>query len=422
MKVRLPYGKGNLSFSISRRRLLGILQKRRSFHKNERRLLEVSLSGDCLDGLTDSLKGKKNSLIVLPDSTRNAHQRWALSILLKKAYRGNVTPDIVIATGLHRPETRARVKALLGETIAKRYRIISHDPRRDSVLLGRTDRGIPLLVNRILRSYEHIVSIGVIEPHLYAGYSGGAKTCAIGLGGEGLINGTHHPRLLDHPGTAIGNISGNPFQGVLRQIVKRAPIDFCINFVNDPEGRLIKVFSGPPEEVFSRGVAFARKVYEITVARRSDIVICAVGYPKDINVYQASRAINYIVNVKNPILKKGGCLILVAALSDGMGSGIGEKRFAKALLNMKSPEAYIGKIKRSGCRAGEHRAYMVAKGMRESKIILVTRNSSPFVGSLPFPVYRRVENAILYADAMLKKEGSCYIVPHALSTIARCAR
>jgi nickel-dependent lactate racemase len=263
------------------------------------------------------------------------------------------------------------------------------------------------------------MSLGVIEPHLYAGYSGGVKTVAIGLAGEATIDATHGVSFLKHPGTSIGALERNPFHAALEEIASKVPLTFSVNVVNDPDGAPLRLFYGDTRKVFADGVAYARSIFEVTVDRPADIVVCAVGHPKDVNLYQASRAVNYVLNVDRPVLRKGGLLVLVAALGDGIGRSRPERRFYTALKRMTSPAEFIAHIENDGCVAGGHRAYMIARPLLDYDIAIVNREKNPFLKGLPFPVFGRVEDALLGGKASPDDGAKIYIIPRALVTVAR---
>jgi nickel-dependent lactate racemase len=279
---------------------------------------------------------------------------------------------------------------------------------------------LPVRLNKCLREYDGIISVGVIEPHLYAGYSGGAKTIAIGLAAEALINATHNISFLDDPKVEIGRIEGNPFQDALWEIIRALPVIFSLNVVNSPDGHAVGVFAGAPEDVFKRGVSFAKGIYEIGATRRVDIVICGIGYPKDANLYQASRAINYIAGSGRSVLKDGGFLVIAAELSDGLGGGIVEKRCFEALAGMgPRVKEFVEKIALNGCVGGEHRAYMIAKAMLRVNVIFVGKNAPKVLKGLPLAAFSDMEGALAYIDSRRGAGSKVCVVPHALSTIVR---
>jgi nickel-dependent lactate racemase len=419
--LKIPYGDTCLRFSLPAERFLGILQKRPPRIFPVKRLLSEALNAP-LGGkkLEEAASGKKKILIVAPDSTRKAHLKEILPGIIKKIERPSRTVDIIIATGLHKKHGAAELAALMGPEVLRQHRVFSHAQASGTIIaIGSTREGVPITLNKAVREHDFIISVGVIEPHLYAGYSGGAKTLAIGLAGEDTINATHGVRFLDDPSTAIGSVRANRFQRVLWQIAGKAPLEFAVNVVNDPDGRPAKIFSGAPEKVFASGVDFARKIFEIEVKKPAGIVICGVGYPKDVNLYQASRAINYVLNVDRPVVKKNGVVIVVARMEDGPGDGIAERRFYAAMRRMASAESFISRIKRCGCQAGVHRAYMVAKAITRHKIIFVSTANGKMMRSLPLVHFEDIDEAVEYADGIAGASSGIYVIPRGLSTIAR---
>jgi len=421
VRVKIPFGNGAICAELPGDRVFGILQKRHGRRKAIGGMLERSLSTPAAkSALKDALgRGGRKVLIVVPDSTRSAHLKDILPVLLKRIEGRALSVEIIVATGLHKKHDSAEIENLVGKKVAGRVKVSSHS--QDPSCLerrGMTSLGIPVVLNKKLKSHDSIMTVGVIEPHLYAGYSGGAKTIAIGLAGEETINATHSIRFLDHPGTAIDSVESNPFQKTLWEILGNIRVPLAVNCVNDSEGRAIAVFSGPIKDVCAIGVKSAKGAFGVSVNNPSDIVVAGVGYPKDVNLYQASRAINYILDVERPVLKEGGVLIVAAELRDGIGDGVTEKRFYDALTGMTSPQDFVEKTKHGGCIAGEHRAYMVARPMRHYNIILVTKSRKPLWRKLPFPCFENIQKALALAETIVGKKASIYVIPRALSTIA----
>lgn len=420
VELEIPYGKRSLRLSVPQERFIGILKNRKASNRDIGTLLAESF---------DNVLGKKNIedtvadrkvLVVVPDATRSAHLREVLPFLLKKIDARACAIDVIVATGLHKKYDMRQLKSLLGEGITKRYRVFQHDQEnRSLVRLGRTKSGIPIVLNRNTMNHDVVISIGVIEPHLYAGYSGGAKTVAIGLAGRQTIDATHGTLFLDDRLTRIGSVWDNPFQKTLWEIEGKATIDFSVNVVNDADGKAVSVFSGDTRAVFENGVAASRHIFEVYAKRPADIAICGIGYPKDINLYQASRAINYIVSVDAPVVRKAGVLIVAAELKDGIGTSPAEAKFYKRLKGMRSPEEFIARIKRAGCVAGEHRAYMVAKPMIDYNIVFVTMGRKRFMDDLPFPCFDTMHKALEHANGIAGVASKICLIPRVLATIAR---
>ncbi len=415
MIVNIPCGDSALTVLLHGGALIGILDNKKKVCANVKKLLLKSLRQKEIPF------SKKKVLIVVPDATRSAHLKEILPILLDKISIPSRTIDIIIATGLHKAPTYGQVESLLGSSVLRRCKVLQHDAFKGSMMnFGQTKYGVPVTLNESLKDYDYIISIGVIEPHLYAGYSGGAKTIAIGLAGHPTINATHSIKFLDNPAVTIGSLEGNIFQETLWHIIENVEPVFSINTVNNSDGKALKIFSGPTSNVFHKGSEFAKNVFEVRVKEKADIVICGIGRPKDVNLYQASRAVNYVLSVDSPVVRKGGVVIVAAELRDGIGNSPAEKRFYEELKNMCSPADFVNRIKINGCIAGEHRAYMVAKALLDYNVIFVTKENKSFMEGLPFRYFHHISDALQFAQTLAGKGAlKIYAIPRALATIAR---
>ena len=143
----------------------------------------------------------------------------------------------------------------------------------------------------------------------------------MGAAGEALIAYTHGPAFVDHPGTRLGRIDGNPFHEAVAEAARRAGLRFILNVVLDDDKRIVRVASGAPEAAFQELVAFARSVYEVPIPRQYDVAVGGVGYPKDANLYQASRAASYLFFAPTPVVRPGGFLIIPARVRKAPGRG-----------------------------------------------------------------------------------------------------
>ena len=367
------------------------------------------------------------TIIAVPDFTRNAHLKKILPGLIKRL-NGDI--EIIIATGLHRPPTRKEIKVGLGldkprrlssgqPTRLNKLKISVHNHRKNHVgYFGKTKKGIPVYLNKKLKNIDSIITVGVVEPHLYAGYSGGTKVAAIGLAGEKTINATHHPRFLDHPGTTLCSISGNPFRAFIEEVSNLLPITHSINIVNDENGDIKKVFEGKPGPCFRKAASYSKKLYEKKVGKGYDIVICNIPREKGANIYQASRAFNYVANTKKNILNKNSIILVKADLSEGFGKGLGEKRFMKTIIKMKDPRKLILKIKKKGCLAGEHRAYMVAKAMLKARLGFISKQAHLYKNkNLPFLFFENLREEHRFLKSYSKKKPKIYYLGNAFTTI-----
>ena len=420
MKINIPYGKTNVSISIPDKNLLGVLHPKRSrIKKSESRIIKDAIlnpMGCCR--LKDLVSPKETIGIV----TKRCPRELILPILLDELKKGGIEDkDITIfmAIGMHRPLTKDEIKKAFGKDIVRRIKVKNHNPTDKSNLthLGYVAGGVPAVVNKELLYKDHVIAIGVIEPHLYAGFSGGPKTLSIGMAGEETISYTHSPKFLDKPGVKLGAIKDNPFHRVIIEVACVAKLKFIINVINDDLGRTIFATSGEPQLAFYKGIEIATLHYRVKVEEPADIVICGVGWPKDSNLYQASRALTYITNTQKPIVKRGGIVIVSAQCEDGVGKGLGEKRFYEGMIREDNAADLVRKMKGRSCLAGEQRAYMVAKSLQYADCAMVGTTIPDIVRKMHMFSFKDLKEALDYAFKVHGKDAKIYVVPHALVTL-----
>ncbi len=359
------------------------------------------------------------TIIAVPDFTREAHLKKILPALIKKLNSQRISNkdiEILIATGLHRPPTKKDIIDTLGN-IANKIKVSVHNYGKNSVAyFGKTKKGIPVYLNKKIKNADSIITVGVVEPHLYAGYSGGTKVVAIGLAGEKTINATHHPKFLDHPATRICTITKNPFRNFINEVDRLLPVKYSINIINNKNGNLLRIFKGDPQSSFKKAVRYSQKIFEKKINTCFDAIICGIPEAKAINMYQASRAFNYVADTEKSVLKKNPLILVKADLKEGFGKGLGEKRFMNKMLEMKDPKELIANIKKRGCLAGEHRAYMVAKAILKARLGFISRKANLYKNkSLPFLFFENLEEA----RKSITKESRIYYLKNAFSTILR---
>jgi nickel-dependent lactate racemase len=370
--------------------------------------------------MTDAIAAAERVVIAFTDATRESPDQFLAEGVLARLQAAGFPLDRVsflCAIGMHRPSTHAEKVAKLGADIVGRFPIIDHDPA--GVVTIDTIDGVPVQVNPVLvEPGTLVVALGVVEPHQYAGYSGGAKTVVIGCGGPDTIGATHGPRFLNEPGTRLGNIEGNPFQAFVRQAGARIGLQWVENVVLDSQYQVVDHMSGPPAVVHDTLVARARQLYEVPVAAPYDVVIAGVGAPKDANLYQASRGPTYIGLSGRPVIRSGGVLILPAPIPEGAGQGRGEQNFIEVLSRYADLDAMMTDMNAQGCRPGEQRAYMVAQLLAQYHLIVVGAQDEAVVRAAHFTPVPTMVAAFEQAAALLGG-GSirALLVPHALQTI-----
>ncbi|MBA3642720.1 MAG: nickel-dependent lactate racemase [Chloroflexota bacterium] len=367
-------------------------------------------------------KDKQNVCIAVTDATRACPDHILVPAMLDELHAGGVTDDaitILVAVGAHRASTLDEKREKLGAAIVERYRIIDHDGQDDANLLPVIDGpvGEPFRVSRIAIESDLLLATGVVEPHQYAGYSGGGKTVAIGCGDENTIAYTHGPAMLDQPGTRLAQVDGNPFQTVVRRVAAAANLAFVGNAILNDDAQIVAIAYGAPNAVHDELATIAAPLFTTTIPSQVDIAIAGVGYPKDANLYQASRAASYLQFAPVPVVRPGGVIIIPAACPEGAGKGVGEQRFLEAMSAAGGPREIIDRARREGIRPGAQRAFVMARVLEEASVIVAGIEDSSLARQVGFMPATNIDEALAIAIEQVGTPASVLVVPHALLTL-----
>jgi nickel-dependent lactate racemase len=372
--------------------------------------------------LREIAKATDTVCIAFTDVTRACPDALLVGPILEELHAAGVVEEnitFLCAVGMHRASTDAEKIVKLGAEVVRRYRVIDHDARGPDriVDLGTTETGIPLSVNRIAYESDLLIATGIVEPHQYAGYSGGAKTLAVGAAGEAMIAYTHGPVMLEQPGTRLGRVEGNPFREALQEAGRRAGLRFVINIVQDDNKNAVAVRAGDPVAAFRELVAIARAMYEVPIPHPYDVAIAGVGFPKDANLYQASRGPTYLHFAPTAVVKPGGTYILPAVCQEGAGEGAGEQRFYHALKEAADMPTLVQELRRTGYPPGEQRAFVLGKLLSEVDIVVVGSHTPDIVRDVKMVAVATMEEAFAWVRAKQGQKLDVLIVPHALLTL-----
>jgi nickel-dependent lactate racemase len=363
------------------------------------------------------------AVIAVTDLTRASPDDVLVPPLLDELNAGGIADEritVIVAIGLHRATTEVEKREKLG-AVVDRVRVVDsngRDPTQWADLGPIPPYGVPGSTQKIVKDADLVIATGIVEPHQYAGYSGGRKTVAIGCCGEPVITATHGMRFLEDPGVRLAKIEGNPFHQTIVEIARRAGLRFCLNVVTDDQERVVAVAAGGPDDVLSELVAVAARLYTRPIAKQYDIVIAGVGKPKDANLYQASRAATYLRFAPTPVVREGGAIIIAAQLEEGAGEGAGEQRFLAALERAESPAAVVEAARRH-FEGGEQRAVMVALTLQHCLVIIAASEAPEVVRLAKLRAAVDVEEAldIAYEHIGRPTRASVLLVPHALHTL-----
>lgn len=324
MRVKLEYGRTGLYAELPDERVVRTLQYKDAppLADPVAELAKVLATPRGTRPLSELAAGKRTCCIAICDITRPVPNELILRPLLATLEssgieRGNIT--ILVATGLHRESTPAEKLEMAGAEIAARYRVEDHrgQERDEHTYLGDSPRGVPIWIDSRYVAADLKITIGLIEPHFMAGYSGGRKLICPGLAALETVKIWHGPAFLEHPLAESGTLVGNPVHEENTWIARRAGCDFIVNVIIDAQRRPLKFVAGDMIEAFEEGVAFCGQVVRDYLPEPVDIVVTSgAGYPLDTTFYQAVKGMNGALS----IVKPGGTIILCASMTEGIGS------------------------------------------------------------------------------------------------------
>jgi nickel-dependent lactate racemase len=421
---RIPYSKSSIDFSLpaSMQATLAVSQPAEPI-KDVSAAIQAALAHPIGSvPLHELASAGQRICIVFTDITRASPDSLLVPALLAELEKAGVhDKDITLlcGIGMHRPSTRAEKVVKLGAGVVDRYRVIDNEPQNPGALvdLGVTPGGVPILLHRAVVEANLLIATGIVEPHQYAGYSGGRKTVAVGAAGEALIAHTHGPAFVDHPGTRLGRVEGNPFHEAVTEAARRANLRFILNVVLDDDKRLLRVAAGDPELAFQELVDFARSVYEVPIPHQYDIAIGGVGYPKDCNLYQASRAPSYLFFAPTSVVRPGGFFIIPARCEEGAGAGVGEQRFLAAMRDAPNVQFILEDARRNGYPPGQQRAFVMAKVLEQAKVVIVGSECPDLVAACKMIPAASMDEALGLAAQELGTACRVLVVPHAMLTL-----
>jgi nickel-dependent lactate racemase len=422
---RIPFGKENLEVELPASMRGTYLTTRPATPLPDVEGAIAAALADSINSrpLRDLAKQGDTVCIVFTDITRSSPDHLLVPALLSELQTAGVRDKdvtLLCGTGLHRPSTREEKIVKLGRAVVDRYKVVDHDPLNQAGLkeLGLTDDGIPLSVNTVAYEADMLIATGIVEPHQYAGYSGGRKTLAIGAAGEEMIAHTHGPQMVDHPGIRLGKIEGNPFHQAITEAARRAGLNFIFNVVQDDHKRPVAILAGEPEATFEELVRVARQLYEVPIHQQFHVVVAGVGYPKDMNIYQASRAASQLFFAPFPVIRDKGVFIVPAPTPEGAGQGLGEHRFLATMQNAVDMDSLLCELRRTGYPPGAQRAFVMAKVLEKAHVIIVGTETPEVVRRLHMIPAADMAEAFQIAVAEIgRSDLDVLIVPRALLTL-----
>lgn len=343
MKVKMAYGRDGLILDVPESAKV-IAPKLISGFTDEKPAIIIALNDPVgSEPLKDRLRPDMKVLISHSDITRATPNKRILPVLLAYLEENGVKrEDITLlnALGTHRPQTRDQLKQMLGEAVVNGYRCVQHDAFQpdQNVEIGHSSYGHLISVNRLLLESDLKIFTGLIEPHFFAGFSGGPKSVVPALASSETIFNNHSFEMIGHPGATFGRTTGNPIWEEMRESSEMIPDTFLLNVTLNREGEITSVFAGDVIQAHAAGCNFLKETNQAYVDEAFDIVLTSNGgYPLDQNLYQCFKGLA----TAHQVVRKGGAILLVAACEDGMPLG---SPYERLLSEVDSPQAALGLV------------------------------------------------------------------------------
>ena len=416
--LQIPYGSGSLPLEEGNaavlRSAIGELKAAGSGQDIVRAALDAPIGSPRLRELA---AGKKNCVIIISDHTRPVPSRDILPPMLEELRAGS--PDIqvtlLVATGFHRLTGEEELEQKLGRELMEQCRILVHDCRdeKSNVQVGILPSGAPLVIDRAAAETELLLAEGFIEPHFFAGFSGGRKSVLPGICDQVTVLGNHCSAFIDSPFARTGVLDGNPIHRDMLAAAEMAKLRFIVNVIIDEEKKTVAAFAGDPIKAHRQGCDFLLDYCRVAPVPADIVISSNGGAPLDQNLYQCVKG----MTAAEASCREGGVIILCAACADGHGG----EGFYHALRDCESPaELYARQMATPWDKTvpDQWESQILARILMHHTVIMVTRpEMRGIVEDMKMRYAATLDEALSEARSMGME--SLTVIPNGISVIVR---
>lgn len=384
---------------------------------------EQELVRDALNNPINSLplcelaKSKKHIVIISSDHTRPVPSHITMPILLEeiRKYNKDVKITILIATGMHRPTTHEELVNKYGEKIVKEEEIVIHNAYEDSDMTfkGILPSGGELWVNKLVDEADLLISEGFIEPHFFAGFSGGRKSVLPGIASKKTVLWNHNAKFIANKNSRAGNLEDNPIHKDMLFAAKQVKLAFILNVVINGEKKIIKAFAGDLEQAHKHGCELVKEIAQVKPIYSDIVITTNGGYPLDQNIYQTVKG----MTAGEACVNKGGVIIICSSCADGTGGDF----FYKLLADNPSAEVAYQKLNDVDPKDTEFdqwEAQILARILCKANIIIVSDKCDPkIITSMHIKHAYTLEEALEKARSIVGKDKKITVIPDGISVI-----
>lgn len=419
-EFKLPYYKGHINLNLPDELVAGVLvSKTESYIPN---LSETDLVKEALENPIGSLplstlaKGKKHVVVISSDHTRPVPSHITMPLILEeiRKYNKDVKISILIATGMHRPTTHEELVNKYGEKIVNEEEIIIHNAYNDDEMTfkGILPSGGELWINKLVDTADLLISEGFIEPHFFAGFSGGRKSVLPGIASKKTVLWNHNAKFIANKNSRAGNLENNPIHNDMLFAAKQAHLEFILNVVINGEKKIIKAFAGNLEEAHAHGCALVKEIAEVEPIKSDIVITTNGGYPLDQNIYQTVKG----MTAGEACVNEGGVIIICSSCADGTGGEF----FYKLLADCAScEEAYqkLNDVEPKDTEFDQWEAQILARILCKANVIIVSDKCDPnIITSMHIMHAYNIEEALAKARAIVGNK-KITVIPDGISVI-----
>lgn len=422
----LPFGKEKIKLELPEEQVAGVLVSHAHEYKAPKS--EAELVADALANpigspkLSELAKGKKNCVIISSDHTRPVPSHIIMPQLLAELRKGNPDIDItiLIATGMHRATTKEELIAKYGKEIAEHEKFVIHVSRNDEdmVSVGTLPSGGDCRINKVAANADLLISEGFIEPHFFAGMSGGRKSVLPGIASKVTVLANHCSEFINSPNARTGILQGNPIHEDMLYAAKAAKLAFICNVVIDADKKVIAAFAGDREKAHYAGADFEMKLAGVKPVPADIVITTNGGYPLDQNIYQSVKG----MTAAEATCKEGGVIIDVSSCSDGHGG----EDFYNNLKNAESIQKAMDEILARGRNEtvfDQWEAQILMRMLLKFTIIMVTEAPQRMIEDMHMKYAASIDDALAMAKDVLAKKGitdpKITVIPDGVSVIVK---
>ena len=420
MQISIPYGRTHLTAEIAENRLQAILRSQLESYvpaMGETELVEAALANPIGSEKLENLAvGKKNIVLIASDHTRPVPSKVLVPPMLAAIRRGNPEAEItiLIATGCHRGTTKEELVEKFGPDIVANERIVIHDcgEEENMVTLGTLPSGGVLRINRVAAEADLLISEGFIEPHFFAGFSGGRKSVLPGVAAKETVFWNHNAEFIASPYARTGILEGNPIHRDMIFAARAAKLAFICNVVINAGHKVVGAFAGDCEQAHVAGTEFLKQLCQCEKVPADIVITTNNGYPLDQNIYQAVKG----MTSGEASCKDGGVIIMAARCNDGHGG----RSFMETVAQDLSAAEILAQIQATPMKdtvPDQWESQILVRILSRFQVVLISEADPELVKSMKMHPARDLAQALAIADGLLGYSGTVTVIPEGISTI-----